>query len=168
VYYGGGSNEPYKSGKPSPKGLVPLFAGAAFLLAFPLWISGAYLYNYNNPYRFYNQTSEQDESKAVTCACKPDLPCGCEENGDSKYLDELIGNGSYSALNHTLVAVGTIDGTDTIVINGTLPSGTTAAGGTDEPGSGDTSAGNGALRALLQHAGWWPAAAAVAAIVLTA
>jgi hypothetical protein len=174
AYYGGGSTVPYKSGGRSPKGMVPLFAGVAFLAVFPgLWLSGAYLYNYHNPYRFYNQTSEQDESKAVTCACEPELPCACEENEDNKHIDELVGNGSYSALNHSLITVANIDGTETIVINGTLPSGTTAAGGTDEPGSGDggsgdTNAGNGGLRALLQHAGWWPAAAAVAAIVLTA
>ncbi len=53
-----------------------------------------------------------------------------------------------------------MNGTNTILINGSLPNGTTAPGGTDDPDS----AGQG-LRLLLQHAGWWPVVATVCATV---
>lgn len=169
---------PYRSGSRSPSGMLPVFAGVAFLAFWPgLWLSGAYLYHYDNNHRFYNETSQEDEEKPVTCACDPDLTCGCDEPEDTEYLDDLIGNGNYHELNHTLITVADVNGTSTILINGTLPLGTTAAGGTEEPGpeelgavedGGGTNAGDGGLRGMLQHAGWWPAAAAVAAIVLTA
>jgi hypothetical protein len=45
-------------------------------------------------------------------------------------MNSLIGNGSTSALNQTLIQVNDVNGTSTILINGTLPNGTTAAGGT--------------------------------------
>jgi hypothetical protein len=48
-------------------------------------------------------------------------------------MSDLIGNGSYTALNQSVVTVADINGTSTILINGTLPNGTTAAGGTDSP-----------------------------------
>ena len=44
-----------------------------------------------------------------------------------------MGNGSYDALNKSIITVADINGTSTILINGTLPNGTTAAGGTDSP-----------------------------------
>lgn len=73
----------------------------------------------------------------VLCLCQEDYPCGCDENDDRKYLDELVGNGSYDALNKSLVNVADVNGTTTLVLNGTLPKGTTAPGGTDdEDGAG--------------------------------
>jgi hypothetical protein len=77
-------------------------------------------------------------------------------------MNDLIGNGSYAALNKTLVNVADVNGTSTILINGTLPNGTTASGGTESPNAAD------GMRALLQHAGWWPLVATVCAVVLTA
>jgi hypothetical protein len=155
---------PYKSGTRSPSGIVPIFFAASFLAFWPgLWLYGAHLYHYNHPYVFYNQSSQRNESKPVTCACDPYLVCGCDENGDQQYLTDLVGNGSYAALNKTLVAVADVNGTSTILINGTLPNGTTAAGGSEDPNGAA-----GGLRTLLQHAGWWPVAAAVCAIVFTA
>lgn len=59
------------------------------------------------------------------------MECGCDDNGNTTFLDSLIGDGSYAALNKSLVNVADINGTSTIVLNGTLPNGTTAAGGTE-------------------------------------
>ena len=75
-----------------------------------------------------------NSSLPVTCLCEEYSSCGCDENDDKKYLDDLVGNGSYDALNKTLVNVADINGTTTLVINGTLPNGTTAPGGTDDAG----------------------------------
>ena len=73
-------------------------------------------------------------------------------------MDSVIGNGSYDSLNRSLVTVAKVNGTDTILINGTLANGTTSSGGTESPDSGASG--------VLQHAGWWPVVAAAAAMVL--
>ena len=115
-----------------------------------LWLYNAYPYHYNNPYRFYNQSAVNDdndndrrsiwarqntgrnESLPVICLCQEFGVCSCEENDDQQYLNDLIGNGSYAALNKSLVTVSDVNGTRTLVLNGTLPNGTTAPGGTDD------------------------------------
>jgi len=158
-YYAGGASTPYKAGGRTPgKGLLAgaLILPATLLFIMPgLWLYSVYPYHYNNPYRFYNQSATNDdnnnnnnngkrelwtrqtqgrnESLPVMCLCQEYNVCGCEENdNDQSYLDELIGNGSYAALNKTLVTVSDVNGTKTLVLNGTLPNGTTAPGGTDD------------------------------------
>lgn len=132
-YYGGGATAPYTSGGKTPKGLAPVaLLGVGALVFFPgLWLYGAYSYPYSNPYRFYNQTARQNQTRAVDCLCQQYSVCGCDDNDDTTYLDGLVGNGSSAALNQTLVRVANVNGTDTLFINGTLPNGTTASGGTD-------------------------------------
>lgn len=104
-----------------------------------LWLYNVYPYHYNNPYRFTNQSATNatnpngtNSSLPVTCLCQEFNPCGCDEN--DTVLKELVGNGSYDALNKTLVNVADVNGTKTLIINGTLPNGTTAPGGTDDAG----------------------------------
>lgn len=154
-YYGGGASVPYSAGRNTPKGLRPglLLAPAAILLIMPgLWLYSVYPYHYNNPYRFYNQsatdndnndkrslwarqtqgsngTQGRNETLPVICLCQEYSVCGCDENDNQQYLDDLVGNGSYAALNKTLVTVSDVNGTKTLVLNGTLPNGTTAPGG---------------------------------------
>lgn len=143
---------------------MPVFLGVGFLAFWPgLWLYGAHMYPYNNPYRYYNQTAQKNETKPVTCACDPYNECGCDENSDQQYINDLIGNGSYAGLNKTLINVADVNGTSTLLINGTLPNGTTAAGGTENPNA----AGDG-MHAMLQHAGWWPVVATIAAIAFAA
>jgi hypothetical protein len=72
--------------------------------------------------------------------------CGCEENDDPKYLNDLVGNGSYAALNKTLVTVSDVNNTRTLIINGTLPNGTTAPGGVDDAG---------VALGVSKYAGYW-------------
>lgn len=143
---------------------MPVFFAASFLAFWPgLWLYGAHVYPYTHPHAFYNRSSAQNETKPVQCACDPYNVCACDENGDTQYLTDLIGNGSFASLNHSVITVANVNGTSTILINGTLPNGTTAAGGTDSPNS----AADG-VRAMLQHMGWWPAIATIGAIVLAA
>jgi hypothetical protein len=92
--------------------------------------------------------------------CQEYSPCGCDENNDDKYLNDLVGNGSYAALNKSLVTVSDVNGTRNLVLNGTLPNGTTAPGGTDD----DTSA---ALNLQVgKYAGYWVMATIVVSGVL--
>ncbi|KAK0747869.1 hypothetical protein B0T21DRAFT_355299 [Apiosordaria backusii] len=165
-YYGGGAAVPYRAGSRSPtRSIAPVLLGASFLAFWPgLWLTSAYLYNHPRPYTYYNASSEQNETKPVTCACAENSVCGCDDNDDKQYMNDLIGNGSYDALNKSVVNVANVNGTSTILINGTLPDGTTAAGGNEAPGS---AAGDG-LRILLENAGWWPVVATVCAVVFTA
>jgi len=115
------------------------------------------MYHYNAPYRFYNASSRQNETKPVTCGCLPEQVCGCDENNDPQYLSDIVGNGTN--LNSTLVSVAAVEGVQRIIINGTLPEGTTAAGGSDSAGA--------SMRMLLQNAGFWPVVVIVSAMVLT-
>jgi hypothetical protein len=102
------------------------------------------MYPYGAPYGFYNRTSRRNETKPVTCLCQEYQPCGCDDNQDSQFLNQTIGDGSN--LNGTLVRVATVNGTDTIFLNGTLPNGTTAPGG---EGAGMSLRGQ-----TLQSMGW--------------
>jgi len=184
-YYGGGSKTPYKSGGRSPLGIAPVFLGVAALSVFPgLWLYGAYSYPYHNPYGYYNRSarrnhtntrrdvvyaeltslvSRQDdtganETKPVDCLCAPYVSCGCDDNGDTTFLDSLIGDGSYAGLNKSLINVVDINGTSTIVLNGTLPNGTTVADPSateDVTGSGSTTTSSTGGAYVLQASGYW-------------
>lgn len=143
-YYGGGATVPYSSGGRSPRGLAPglLIAPVLVLAIMPgIWLYSVYPYYYNNPYRFYNASrnitrrEEPNTSLPVLCLCQEFQVCGCDENDDQSYLNDLVGDGNYAALNKTLVTVSNINGTDTLVLNGSLPNGTTAPGGTDDEGA---------------------------------
>jgi len=73
-------------------------------------------------------------------------------------MNELVGDGSYANLNQSVVTVADVNGTSTILINGTLPNGTTASGG-------DEDAFSAGVRTIVQGAGWWPVVATVCALV---
>ncbi|KAF2200280.1 hypothetical protein GQ43DRAFT_432661 [Delitschia confertaspora ATCC 74209] len=162
-YYGGGASVPFSAGSRTPKGLLPgaLLLPAAALLIFPgLWLYSVYPYHYNHPYSFRNRTVENatdgiNQTLPVTCLCQEHSVCGCDENDNSTYLNDLIGNGSYAALNKTLVNVAMVDGNRTLVINGTLPSGTTAP----------STSGSVAPNKVLQFSGYWAMVAIVISVV---
>lgn len=100
-----------------------------------------------------------NQTKPVDCLCQQYSECGCDDQDNNSFLDDVIGNGSYASLNSSLIRVADVNGTSTIILNGTLPNGTTAAGGTDDD---DTSAAN-ALNA--QRLGWMALVAAGSAAV---
>jgi len=62
-------------------------------------------------------------------------------------LDSLIGDGTYSALNKSLVNVVDVNGTSTIVLNGTLPNGTTTSGGSESASD--------AIKTIVEFSGYW-------------
>lgn len=160
-YYGGGTTVPYRAGTRSTAGITPiLFVGAALAFWPGVWLHGAYLYPYGTPWRFYNSTTAQNETKPVQCGCDETVECGCDENNSTEYINSVLGDGSYNQLNKSLVTVANVNGTDTILLNGTLPNGTTASGGSES-----ASAGVG-LRRLAEVAGWWPLVATTFALVV--
>lgn len=121
------------------------------------------MYPYTHPYRFHNHTTDKNETKPVICACDPYNPCSCDENSNSTYMNDVIGDGNYNTLNKSVVNVAEVNGTDTILINGTLPNGTTADGGTEDP-NGDSNAA-GSLHTMICAIGFWPVLVTVLATV---
>jgi len=184
-YYGGGATTPYASGVRSPLGIAPVFLGVGLLSIYPgLWLYGAYSYPYYHPYTFHNRTGRANstnttttrrdmgldvitirqttegvnETKPVTCLCAAYAECGCDDNGNSTFLDSVIGDGTYANLNQSLVTVADVNGTSTILLNGTLPNGTTASGGTED-------ANGAAIRMSIEMSGYWVMIALVMATV---
>lgn len=172
--YSGGAKAPYKSGGKSPSGIVPLALGGAviggaaayaFWPGYGLWAHPIYYYPYHNPYRYYNRSSAQNETRNVGCGCDQTQDCSCDEDANiTSVLNELVGNGSYTGLNASVISVGLVNGTQTLLLNGTLEAiedddDTGAPTGATKPNAGA------GLRTMLQHAGWWPAVAAVGAAV---
>ncbi|KAI1474233.1 hypothetical protein K445DRAFT_10018 [Daldinia sp. EC12] len=164
-YYGGGAKQPYKSGTPTPSGILPFVVGGAALgtLGFvgASLAYGAYAYPYNHHYYYHNSTTNQNETKPVVCICDYYGVCGCDDNGNQTYFNSVIGDGSYENLNKSLVTVAENETTHekTIYILGTLPNGTTSSGGTEDPNSGAS------LQALGRAMGWWPVVSTAIAIV---
>lgn len=82
--------------------------------------------------------------------------CGCDNNTNTTYLDTLVGNGSTADENSTLIHIGEVNGTKTLIINGTLPNGTNGT---------STSTSGAAGRNLLEYSGFWLVGAIVGATV---
>lgn len=99
-----------------------------------------------------------NQTKPVTCLCAAYAECGCDDSGNTTFLDSLIGDGTYSKLNFSLVNVADINGTSTIVLNGTLPNGTTTPGGTEDA--------NGGAAGIMQSSGYLVMVALAACTVL--
>lgn len=168
-YYGGGSTSAYSAGSRSPRGVAPYFLGGAALGIFPgLWLYGAYAYPYSHPYNYRNQTAANStnpngttESLPVQCLCEQYSACGCDDNDNSTFIDSVIGNGSAADMNSSLVQIAPVNGTKTLIINGTLPNDTTNAGVQSDP----SSAASGFKQAVLEHSGYWLMVATVASTV---
>lgn len=111
----------------------------------------------------------------MTCLCEQYSTCGCDDANNSTFLDGIIGDGILANLNKSLVNVGNVNGTKTIVLNGTLPNDTVAddaavptttvngASGTIATSVPSQSAAN--KRFLLETSGFWLLGAIVAATV---
>ncbi|KAF1353763.1 hypothetical protein BDV97DRAFT_367333 [Delphinella strobiligena] len=151
AYYAGGSTTPYKAGTRSPGGVTPYLVGGAALGLGGAYAYGYYLYPYPHSYSFHNQSSPNNSTNTtlpVTCTCEQYNVCGCDNTTSSDYLDQVIGNGSASDMNTTIARVENVNGTTTLLINGTLANGTTASGGSD-------SAAGSLSRGLVELSGWW-------------
>ena len=159
-YYGGGSATAYRAGGRSPSGIVPFALLGAGLIIFPgLWLYGAYAYNYDHSYTFHNATSNRNQTLPVTCLCEQYSACGCDNNDNTTYLNSVVGDGTPSTENSSLVHIGDVNGTKTIVLNGTLPN------GTDNSTTSDSTTTSGAVRTMVENSGYWVAGAIVGATV---
>ena len=142
-YYGGGASAPYKAG--NPRGSVaPYVLGGAALGIFPgLWLGSVYAYSYHGYYPYYNRTSNRNESKPIECLCDEYNPCGCDAKNETTYLDAV-------ANDLTISRVADINGTSTLVVNGTLPNGTSTS-----------AAAPGYKQGMLEMSGFWVVIAGV-------
>ncbi|TWU76224.1 hypothetical protein ED733_004364 [Metarhizium rileyi] len=162
-YYGGGAATPYRSGAATALGIGALAFTVGALAFWPgLWLHGANLYPYRNQFSFHNGTTNKTESLPVVCGCGKYEVCGCDENNTT--MTELVGNGTYEALNQSVITVGNFKGRKSFLVNGTLPNGTTA----DGPDEGSNIGVGVGMKSLVEAAGMWPALAAVVAAIFLA
>jgi len=148
--YAGGAAQPYRAGgTPSGwRGPAPLLLGVGALALFPgLWLYGAYSYRYNDdkPVTYYNETSNQNETRRVQCLCAENADCGCDDTQDQSYLNEVANDKAVSSVRN-----------NTLYINGTLEEGTTA------PGTASSAATGSLTQKLMEASGYWPVVAGVA------
>ncbi|TGZ77685.1 hypothetical protein EX30DRAFT_180466 [Ascodesmis nigricans] len=141
--YSGGSSVPYTAGKTSPSGIAPLALGVgALAVIFPgIWLYGAYAYNYPHRAR-YNRSS--NDTIPVICVCQEYSVCGCDENYNETFIEDMYRNATGNG-EPKLARISDVNGTRTLVVNGTLENGSTAASG---PASG-------AGRGIEYWSGWW-------------
>ncbi|CEJ55215.1 hypothetical protein PMG11_01484 [Penicillium brasilianum] len=166
-YYAGGARSPYTAGARSTSGITPFLLPAAALAFFPgIWLAGAYAYNYPHGYNYHNNTNNKNESLPVVCLCEEYQECGCDDNNNSTYYESLF-NGTQPR-NTSMVRVANVNGTEKIVINGTLANGTTTDDGSSSSTSSSTStsgAARGPLVTLINASGYWVMVAVVIATV---
>lgn len=166
-YYGGGAKVPFTAGAPRG-GITPYPVSGRGLAFWPgPWLPyPVYMYPYGSSYHYHNRTSDEDEERPVLCACQEYNVCSCEEIEDDDdfedMFEELLEDGDYNKMNHTLVTVGEVNGTKTIMINGTLPNGTTV--NSDNPEDYEEFLENAAVK-LAHRLGVMPLVVAVAAVV---
>lgn len=94
----------------------------------------------------------------MTCLCEQYSACGCDDANNSTFLDGIIGDGNLANLNKSLVNVGNVNGTKTIVLNGTLPNDTVADASTTTGSASAataTAASAANKRLLLETSGFW-------------
>lgn len=102
----------------------------------------------------YRRDDGVDVTMNVTCLCAQYSVCGCDDNNNSTFLDSVIGDGTN--LNTSIVNFANINGTQTVVLNGTLPNGTTAPGGTEDANpSSSSSSSSSAANMLRTIGGYW-------------
>ncbi|KAL2366078.1 hypothetical protein RJZ56_000918 [Blastomyces dermatitidis] len=130
-YYAGGASVPYTAGKTSRRGLLPFaFLPLAALAFFPgLWLWGAHAYHIGH----YNYRNTSDPNANATqipieCLCQRYSVCGCEENDNTTYINELLKQKDEHGMPTNTTTVRVVpkdDGPTTIYVNGSLANGTT-------------------------------------------
>lgn len=126
--YAGGVSRPYNAGGRSPKGILPYVLPLAIAggLLGGIWLGQVYAYSWNNPIRYRNPLTDEEEEIPVICLCDEERPCGCDENLDDEYVDLVVAEAL--ANNTEVAAIEEVEGEMTLVINGTLPEGTEDSG----------------------------------------
>ncbi|KAF5649078.1 uncharacterized protein FTJAE_1074 [Fusarium tjaetaba] len=164
-YYPGGSSKPYRSGSRSPGGIVPFSLAGAALAFWPgLWLYGVYIYPYPYQYHYYNYTSWEYEDRDILCGCSKYEECACDYNNNTAFFDDLLGGGYYGYY-ESIIDVVDVNGTMTILINGTLPNGTRLPSDGASENTPENGPENAAMRRFSEDLGWWSAVAVVMATV---
>ena len=133
------------------------FFGGAWLY------SSVYAYPYHYPYYYRNNTSNRNETISVYCLCDQYSVCSCDDNNNSTFVQDIVGNGTNTPVNSSTVRIVKFaNGTTQAYVNGTLPNGTTAAGGTDPSDQSEVSP---AAKIVINYAGYWVMVATVVAAV---
>jgi hypothetical protein len=153
---------PYTSGNRSPtRGITPHSIPASDVPGF--WPYGwLWAYPFNYPYYCYH--NGHNTTANVTCLCQHYSECGCDPNNNETFIQVVVNNGTNAPVNTSMSQFVTWpNGTRMVYINGTLPNGTTASGGTD-PSNADEISGAAKLM-LIPLSLSWVMAATVAAIL---
>lgn len=159
-FYSGGGSAPYRSGSRTPSGLSAVALPAALMggVFAGLWLGSLlYMYAWTNPLAWQNPLNARalvlpylnstagnatqqvltvpgggNVTLPVTCLCEENAVCGCDEVHDEQFVAALLQDAASGgdAAGKT-VRLSVVNGTLTVVINGTLPNGTTADGGSD-------------------------------------
>ena len=175
-YYPGGAAVPYTAGRRSGVGIAPFLLPVALLSVFPgVWLYSAYAYPYNNPYHYRgNRTAANHTARAiddtgdstvnVTCLCQQYSVCGCDDNNNNTLIADMmnISDGAPPQNSSLVKVVDFANGTTQLYINGTLPNGTTAPGGTDPSDASQVSF---ATTEFAKLSGYWVMVATVVAAV---
>ena len=152
--YAGGAAVPFTAGGKSPsRGIAPYALPIAGLAIFPgIFLFGAvWAYGYPIGYNYYDGV--RNHTSNVTCVCQKYQVCGCDPSDNSTVLHSIINNGTGGApVNTSTIRTIMQDGEEKTYINGSLPNGTTASGGTDPSNAGEVSA---ATQLVMSYAGYW-------------
>ena len=180
----GGSIVSYRSGQNSPSGIQPsrvTAAGAAAI--FPgTWGAGVYVYSYTLDEDDLDETEldgdfldDLDDPVPVRCLCEEFLECSCEEENDEDYLQFLIDDDDVDDLDEEVVAFNTVDGTTTLVINGTMPNATEFLGDDSDDDSdsilfddSDDDDSNASIKQTAVQLSGWSFVAGVVALMVVA
>ena len=157
--YSGGASVPYTASGRSPSGIAPFLLPLGALAFFPgLWLFSVYAYPFTQPISYHNNTNNQNQTLPVLCLCQQYGECGCDENHNQTYTQELVDNATrFDNDSQPYVSkIADVNGTRTLIINGTLANGTTAPGGTDSAAAAlrETVLGNFGLTVLVAAVGW--------------
>jgi hypothetical protein len=91
---------PYTAGGRSPtRGYLPLALPITAFAFFPgLWLYGT-LYAYPYHYPYYYDNDGRNQTANATCLCQQYSECGCDDTGNSTFLQNLINNGTDHPVN---------------------------------------------------------------------
>ncbi|RPB25158.1 hypothetical protein L211DRAFT_848499 [Terfezia boudieri ATCC MYA-4762] len=156
-YYSGGVKTPYTAGKKSPGGLSPValplaLAGGLFA---GMWLGSVLMYAWNHPLNYFNPPTAptmnipyqnsttngtvtdmmyeiapgMNVTLPVKCLCAENAVCGCDEVTDPDYAKNVLADAAKDGGKGDTARLAVDDGKLVLVVNGTLPNGTTADGG---------------------------------------
>ncbi len=124
AFYYGGAKVPYTAGADSPSGIKATLLPAAdldFHPGFGYWPYGVYIYHLADAYTYQNSSSKQKETKPVDCLCAAYQECGCDQvpANETAYINGAVNDRETHFTN--------VNGIETLILNGSLPNGTTVA-----------------------------------------